>query len=786
MHHAPQWINWRLAQVTRKGKPITIKLPISPLTGTTAETTNPATWGTYEQAKAAGDRVGFVFTEDDPYWLLDIDHALTDGQWSPLALELCAMFPDSYLEKSQSGTGLHIIGSGKLPDHRCKNIALGIELYHWGRFVALTGDHARGSADAVVPAETLAALVDKYFKPAETINNVDAASLSTAPRDDWDGFDDDDELIAAALKSKPATHGFTTSATFADLWNCNEDVLAECYPSEDDVKPFDGSSADAALAQHLAFWTGCHGERIEVLMHRSGLSRAKYDRPDYMLATVNHACRLQRDVHRRRPEAAPYEPPPMVQAAPAHTGADVAIRSGFQFLDVTSQIEHFRGCCYVIAAHRVFTPTGQMLKSEQFNAQYGGFEFQMNDDGRKTTKKAFEVFTESQCASFPKAHDCTFEPQHPPGAIIERDGLLLVNTYVPVKTPSVPGDVGPFVAHVERLLPDARDRSILFAYMAAVVQHKGVKFQWCPLIQGAPGNGKTLITRVLEQAVGERYTHLPSANDLDEKFNAWLFNKIFIGIEDVYVPAAKIEVMERLKPMITNRRLKRRAMQQDEVTAAVCANFVLNSNHKDGIRKDDDDRRFAVFYTAQQSSADILRDGMSGRYFPDLYAWLDAGGYAHVTHWLESYAIPDELNPATTCTRAPETSSTRDAIAASRGSIEQEVEEAIAQGRPGFAGGWVSSTALAALLAEVGRGRTLVPLNKRRDMMQSLGYVYHPALPDGRVTRVVIPDGNKPRLYIREGHPAGSLGASDALDHYEAQQAGRVNDHDPARAFSGS
>jgi hypothetical protein len=66
---------------------------------------------------------------------------------------------------------------------------------------------------------------------------------------------------------------------------------------------------------------------------------------------------------------------------------------------------------------------------------------------------------------------------------------------VPINTPRKAGDAGPFLRHLAKLLPDERDRSILLAYMAASIQHKGVKFQWAPLIQGAEGNGKTLLTR---------------------------------------------------------------------------------------------------------------------------------------------------------------------------------------------------------------------------------------------------------------------------------------------------
>ena len=71
------------------------------------------------------------------------------------------------------------------------------------------------------------------------------------------------------------------------------------------------------------------------------------------------------------------------------------------------------------------------------------------------------------------------------------------------------------------------------------------------------------------------------------------------------------------------------------------------------------------------------------------------------------------------------------------------VTEAIDEGRLGFRGGWVSSTHLDALIDGD------IPLNKRRDLMTTLGYSWHPALTDGRVNNPLACDHNKKsRLYV--------------------------------------
>ena len=757
-----------------------------------------------------GYGIGFLFTPNDPFFFLDIDDCLdpSGASWSALALELMASLPGSAVEVSSSGKGLHVFGRGKpSAPHANKNTSLNLEFYTEWRFVALTGTNAVGGMSADISAY-LPAVLNKYFKPTEAINR---ALWSSEAVQEWNGPEDDDALIEKMLSAQTAANVFGTKSNLQALWECDEDALSKAYP--DSARPFDASSADAALAQHLAFWTGNNCDRIYLLMWRSGLVRDKWSRDDYLERTILRAISLQdkfyceidtsivdkfgagridassdsqRDFAERiraqvvskaseaqatilcqtRTSAkfwldnqdktadqliAMVKPVESVSKNTAVLSAELV--SGYQYLSATLMMEKFAGCVYVRDMHRILTPNGALLKSEQFNAMYGGFVFQVDERGDKTTRKAWDAFTESQCVRFPKADTTIFKPMSAPGGFIEANGFTAVNTYVPIETPRLKGVLTPFLDHLNKLLPNERDREILLSYMAACIQHKGVKFQWCPLIQGVPGNGKTLLTRCVKYAVGERYSYMPKAKDLTSKFNAWLVGKLFIGVEDIYVPESKKETLEELKPMITGGdgyEIEGKGM--DQYNTHLCCNFILNSNHKDAIRKTADDRRFALFYTAQQTELDLVRDGMNGDYFPKLYEWLNVDGYAIVNEYLQTYPIKDEFNPATACHRSPETSSTSEALALGLGSVEQEIIEAIAEERTGFAGGWVSSVALEMLLKDL-RAERAIPQNKRREVMKALGFDLHPGLNDGRVTAPISIDNfKKPRLYIRAGH----------------------------------
>lgn len=772
MTNLAQFIVYKLVpSQSRPGK--CDKLPCDFRSGRVVSAHDPAFWTDAQTALAAATNFGqgfglaFVFTEADPFWFLDLDGCLlADGSdWSPMAKQLCGAFAGAAIEVSQSGRGLHIFGTGRPPLHGCKNIPLNLEFYSAGRFVALTGFNACGDA-AFDASHLLPSLCSQYFPP--DAQQALEQGWTTEARSEWRGPTDDDELIRRALRSQSTASAFGGRASFADLWTANIDALSRCYP--DPVRAYDASSADAALAQHLSFWTGANCERIDRLMRQSALARDKWDRHSdpYLERTILGAVARQFEVLTdKAPEpvaGAPDSPAPSATNEPPKP----TLVTGSCFANNEEQLRLFAGCVYIQDLHRVLVPGGVMLKPEQFKVAYGGYTFTMDTANEKTTRDAWEAFTQSQAYRCPRANAPCFRPDEQPGALIHRGGQVFVNTYWPVDVPRKVGDPTPFLVHLAKVLPDERDRLILLCYMAACVQYKGVKFQWAPLLQGVEGNGKTLFTRCVAEAVGRRYVHWPKASKLAAQFNSWMLGKVFYGVEDIYIPDSRAEVFEELKPMITGGDgLEIEGKGVDQISADVCGNFMLNSNHKDAVRKTQNDRRISILFCAQQQAEDLTRDGMSGDYFPRLYDWLKGDGYAIVSELLHSFPIPDEYNPATSCQRAPVTTSTALAIAASTGGVEQEVNEAIAQGLPGFCGGWISSIQLDRMLERLGVARR-VTHSKRKEMLEALGYAYHPALVEGRVNNLVLPDGGKPRLFVHKDSQARNIqGAAEAAKAYE-------------------
>lgn len=263
LRNLSQWVVWRL--VDRNGKKT--KLPFDPVSGKPASTTNPHTWRSfdealraYEQRKYAG--LGFVFSEEDPYCGIDLDHVrdLETSQSESWARELIKRL-DSYSELSQSGTGAHVIVRAKVPGSRRRKDK--IEIYDKGRFFCMTGERLAGAPGAVKGRQAvLSEIHGELFGKDESGPSVPPPS-TTIPV-----ALSDSELLEKAASAK-------NGATFSTLWR--GDWQCQGYTSQ--------SEADAALLGMLRFWTGGDKARSFTLFLQSGLNRAKWEREDYREST---------------------------------------------------------------------------------------------------------------------------------------------------------------------------------------------------------------------------------------------------------------------------------------------------------------------------------------------------------------------------------------------------------------------------------------------------------------------------------------------------------------------
>lgn len=265
----PIWALWRL-EADNKNR--LTKVPYSPKNNGRASSTNPLTWGTFNQAVQKFESrsnyyngISLIISKDYGLVFIDIDHCSEpEGTWSETACDIVGAFQHSYIERSQSGTGIHIITKGTIPKS-FKNSQNNVEMYNDKRFCALTGDVLSDGEPTEEPS-SLEYVYQKYKPPEKVTQRVREVSCELKREDKW-------------ILNHASGHG-----RFDDLFSGQ---WSSFYGSQ--------SEADLSLCLILAFWTDCNIDQIDRIFRSSGLYRQKWDREDYRTKTLQNAVNQCRE-----------------------------------------------------------------------------------------------------------------------------------------------------------------------------------------------------------------------------------------------------------------------------------------------------------------------------------------------------------------------------------------------------------------------------------------------------------------------------------------------------------
>ncbi|MCU5273298.1 phage/plasmid primase, P4 family [Bacillus cereus] len=288
LKNTPHWILWR--SEVRNGKKTKVPYQIN---GEMAQSNNKRSWSTFPTIikffeQGDYDGIGFMFSKDDPFIGIDIDHCIQEGALTSLAEDVIEIV-NSYTEYSPSGDGIHIIAKGKLPlkgpGTGRKNVDLGLEVYRHGRYFTFTGD-CLDQAPVEDRTDELKVLFEKYLKekpkPEKKRSNTsfereDITSLSNA------------ELWERMFDSK-------SGASIKDLF---QGMLING----------DHSSTDMALCNHLAFWTDKDAAKMDSMFRESSLLREKWDKPHSSDGRTYGQMTIDTAILSTPSTIADYEPP---------------------------------------------------------------------------------------------------------------------------------------------------------------------------------------------------------------------------------------------------------------------------------------------------------------------------------------------------------------------------------------------------------------------------------------------------------------------------------------------
>lgn len=277
----------------------------------------------------------------------------------------------------------------------------------------------------------------------------------------------------------------------------------------------------------------------------------------------------------------------------------------------------------------------------------------------------------------PTVYDYVYDPRFPKDTFLHADGRPYVNLYVPnhpepdKAQAAYAGTV--FMKHLRHLIAEAEYRQTLIDFLAYVVQFPGKKVRWAVLIQGAEGCGKTFIAEAMDAVLGRGHVRNVDASALNSAWNDWSYGAQMVVLEEVRVVGhSRHDVMNVLKPLISNDKINVNQRHRDSRQTDNTANYLLFTNHHDPIVVTAEDRRYFVVKSAMQTKEDVRRLGQD--YFTDLFNMLNTHS-AGLRAFLEDWQISPDFQPSG---HAPKTKYRDELLQDSANENVQAVREAIA------------------------------------------------------------------------------------------------------------
>lgn len=269
MKKRPNWVVVKTWWNADKGKYNKRPVNCNSDKGEYAESDNPETWTTFDNAlkylkEKGGTTIAYALDGKDNVSCIDLDHCYDEnGQPSALAKDVLSKCGKTYVEKSVSGNGLHIFGKTEGMDIRSFSKDGDLEFYQKEHFIAMTGDgtgYSRlESFDTPEMKELLSRKCEKREEWKGVCKGVNGLSTMT-----------DRDVVEKASNAK------------------NGDKFKRLYAGEDLRN--NHSNSDMSLMNLLAYW--CNGDKEQMLriFATSGLFRPNKS-PDYYEGTAIKALR---------------------------------------------------------------------------------------------------------------------------------------------------------------------------------------------------------------------------------------------------------------------------------------------------------------------------------------------------------------------------------------------------------------------------------------------------------------------------------------------------------------
>ena len=238
--------------------------------------------------------------------------------------------------------------------------------------------------------------------------------------------------------------------------------------------------------------------------------------------------------------------------------------------------------------------------------------------------------------------------------IMEIEGRICANTFDETSVPEAKApetDAERRALHVIQnhfnvLFEDELERNQVLDYLAYSVQFPAEKIVWGIVMQGAEGAGKTFISRMMARVLGAANVGPVSATELQDKYTGWAEGRKLVFIEEIRLHGSnRYEVLDKLKPYVSNEEVNIRKMFGDSYDIPNVCNYIMFTNYWDALPLGRMDRRYYVVATSFQTKEQLEDwNAKHPRYFTDIFdAARDHGDV--IRHWLLTRQFSPNFQP---------------------------------------------------------------------------------------------------------------------------------------------
>ena len=314
-----------------------------------------------------------------------------------------------------------------------------------------------------------------------------------------------------------------------------------------------------------------------------------------------------------------------------------------------------RNWIYDTSDDRFFNLETKISTTQQgFNAMYDREAMTKKDilDGR-TSPSSTASSLALNMFKIPTVSGRRYEPGRDP-IFIAPDGTF-ANTYPEHEIPPLPEKILPrdkrnierIKRHIAHLLADPEEQRMFLDWLSWVVQNPGTHANYAVLLQGVEGDGKSFFAQLMRAVMGVSNVRMLNAHILESPFTDWAVGQCLACIEEVRLikAANKYEIMNRIKPFITNDHIEVHPKGKPVYNAKNTTSYLLFTNYKDALPIDDDSRRYLVLFSQWQRKE--LLDKFKEEnpdYYDKLYATFEESAPA-IRQWLLNHQQHESFNP---------------------------------------------------------------------------------------------------------------------------------------------